>query len=354
MTLTEILNNGWIGGAVSFVAAVLVGIVAHIVVFAVLQRYADGGNKATTELIVRHCRRAGWLMFPTVAVLVAWPSLELPAEIGDALRRGVALLFVASVGWATVAAINVLGDFVVRHYSTDHADNLDARRIQTQAQVLRRIGVVLTVFVTIGIMLMSIPSIRHVGVSLFASAGIAGLAVGLAARATLSNIVAGIQVALTQPIRIDDVVIVEGEWGWIEEINTTYVVVRIWDLRRLVVPISYFIEKPFQNWTRTTADLLGSVYIYADYGFPVDALRNEFKRILEASGMWDGKVGVVQLTDARERTIEIRALMSAPSSSQAWDLRCHVREKLIEFVRDNYPESLPRLRAEVAMEKEAA
>jgi small-conductance mechanosensitive channel len=347
MTFTEFIGDVRIWSAGIFIGAVVAGIAAHAALFAVLARGAARMKSSVTDLIVRYCRRPGYLMFPTVAVLIAWPSLALPDEIAVAGRRAVVLLFVFSIGWAIVAVINVVGDFVAGRHAIDHADNLDARRIQTQTQVLRRIGVVLTVLVTAGIMLMSIPSVHHIGVSLFASAGVAGLAVGLAARATLSNIVAGIQVALTQPIRIEDVVIVEGEWGWIEEIRTTYVVVRIWDLRRLVVPISYFIEKPYQNWTRTTADILGSVFLHVDYHVPFEALRSEFRRILEGSGMWDGKVCVMHVTEAKERTVEIRMLMSAPSSPQAWELRCHVREKLIEFVRDNYPDSLPRLRAEV-------
>jgi hypothetical protein len=196
-------------------------------------------------------------------------------------------------------------------------------------------------------MLMTFPAIRHIGITLFASAGVAGLVVGMAARSTLSNLFAGIQIALTEPIRIEDVVIVEGEWGWIEEIGTTYVVVRIWDLRRLVVPLSYFIEHPFQNWTRVTADLLGTVIVYADYTVPVEEVRAELHRILQASEMWDGKVWGLQVTDATEHTLQLRALMSAADSSIAWDLRCHVREKLVAFLQERHPHSLPRVRAEL-------
>jgi hypothetical protein len=196
-------------------------------------------------------------------------------------------------------------------------------------------------------MLMTFPAIRHVGITLFASAGLAGLVAGMAARSTLSNLLAGVQIALTEPIRLDDVVIVEGEWGWIEEIGTTYVVVRIWDLRRLVVPLSYFIEHPFQNWTRVTSDLLGTVFVYTDYRVPVDEVRVELHRILQASGMWDGKAWGLQVTDATEHTLQLRALMSATDSSTAWDLRCHVREKLIALLQQRYPQSLPRVRAEL-------
>jgi hypothetical protein len=183
-------------------------------------------------------------------------------------------------------------------------------------------------------------------VSLLASAGLAGLIVGMAARSTLSNLIAGIQVALTQPIRIEDSIVLEGEWGWIEEINTTYIVVRLWDLRRLIVPLSYFIEKPFQNWTRTRADILGSVMIYADYTVPVAELREELHRILETTDLWDKKTWALQVTDATERTIQIRALMSARSGPVAFDLRCLVRERLVQFLRDKYPLSLPRQREE--------
>jgi hypothetical protein len=214
--------------------------------------------------------------------------------------------------------------------------------------MLRRIAVTLIVVITISVMLMTFPTIRHIGESMLASAGLAALVAGFAARSTLSNFAAGIQVAFTQPIRIGDAVVVEGEWGWIEEINITYVVVRIWDLRRLVVPVSYFIEKPFQNWTRSTADLLGTVFLYADFSLPVDAVRTELHRILESTKLWDGKVWGLQVTNTTDRTMELRALMSAGDSSTAWDLRCYVREKLVLFLQQQYPNSLPRLRAEVS------
>ncbi len=194
---------------------------------------------------------------------------------------------------------------------------------------------------------MTFPSIRTVGTSLIASAGLAGLILGMAMWPTLASLIAGIQIALTQPIRIEDVVVVEGEWGWIEEIGTTYVVVRIWDLRRLVVPMSYIIEKPFQNWTRVTANLLGTVFLYVDYSVPVDEVRQELHSILKASGMWDGETWGLQVTDAGQHTLKLRALMNAPDDSKAWDLRCYVRESLIKFLQQRYPESLPKTRAEV-------
>jgi small-conductance mechanosensitive channel len=194
---------------------------------------------------------------------------------------------------------------------------------------------------------MTFEKVRQLGATLLASAGIVGIIVGIAAQKSIATLFAGIQLAITQPMRIDDVVIVENEWGRIEEITLTYVVVRIWDLRRLIVPITYFLEKPFQNWTRISADILGTVFLYVDYTVPVEAVRTELRRILESSPLWDGQVCVLQVTNATERTVELRALMSAADSSSGWGLRCEVREKLIEFIRQNYPEGLPKVRAEL-------
>jgi small-conductance mechanosensitive channel len=200
-------------------------------------------------------------------------------------------------------------------------------------------------------MLMTFPKVRQLGTTILASAGIIGIVVGMAAQRTIGAFIAGLQIAFSQPIRVDDVVIVENEWGRIEEITLTYVVVKIWDLRRLIVPITYFIEKPFQNWTRVTADILGTVFLYMDYTVPVDAIREEFQRLLKESELWDGKVCGVQVTNASERTMEVRALMSAADASIAWNLRCHVREKLIDFIKTKYPHALPRFRAELEQVK---
>jgi small-conductance mechanosensitive channel len=211
--------------------------------------------------------------------------------------------------------------------------------------VLKKVAVSVIAVFTLASMLMVFDSVRQFGESILASAGIAGIVVGFAAQRSIATLLAGFQIALTQPIRVDDVVIVENEWGRIEDITLTYVVVRLWDLRRLVVPITYFIERPFQNWTRSSADILGTVFLYVDYSVPLDALRSELTRILKASRFWDGKVNVLQVTDAKERTMEVRALASAANASLAWDLRCQVREQLVDFLQRNYPESLPKLRA---------
>jgi len=241
----------------------------------------------------------------------------------------------------------VIRGLVMSHYEVDAKDNLRARRVQTQLQVLERIAIFIIAVFAASAMLMTFDQVRQVGVSILASAGLIGIIVGFAAQKSIGTLIAGIQIAITQPIRMDDVVIVEGEWGKIEEITLTYVVVRIWDQRRLVVPITYFIEKPFQNWTRTTAELLGTVYLYVDYNLPVERIREELQSILESTELWDRRTWGLVVTNTSEKTVELRALMSAADSSSAWNLRCRVREKLLEFIQNNFPESLPRMRLEI-------
>jgi small-conductance mechanosensitive channel len=248
---------------------------------------------------------------------------------------------IAAVAWLGTLLIDVTSDVLTGRYRIDTADNPVARRIQTQFQMLRRIVFVLVATVTLAIMLMTFPAIKHIGGSLLASAGLATLVVGMAMKEALSNIIAGVQIAFTQPFRLEDAVVVEGEWGWIEEIGTMYVVVRIWDLRRLVLPLSYFLDHPFQNWTRTSAQLLANTLLYADYSVPMDELRKELRRICEGTPLWEGEVCVLQASDATEHTVQLRALMDARNSSDAWDLRCLVREKLIEYLRKSHPESPP-------------
>ncbi len=240
--------------------------------------------------------------------------------------------------------MHIAADLYLRQFRIDVDDNLLARKHVTQVRVLLRAGDVLVVIVTIGAALMTFEPVRQYGVSLFASAGVAGIVAGLAARPVLSNLFAGVQLAMTQPIRIDDAVIVENEWGTIEEITSTYVVVRLWDLRRMIVPLSYFIEKPFQNWTREGSALIGSALIYVDYRAPVGVIRDKLKEIVKNSKNWDGKVVNLQVTDAKEQTMELRCLMSARSAGQAFDLRCEVREKLIDFLQKHHPEALPHAR----------
>jgi small-conductance mechanosensitive channel len=337
-----LISTGLVAGVV------LAALLGHYLLYQVLERLAAKTPSSLDNSFVKYSRRPAKVILPLLAVVVALPTLMLPLDVMRTLRHIVGLGLIASTAWLAISLLHVIDDAVELKFPINVRDNLSARRVLTQVKVMQRIVTTIIVIVTASIMLMTFPEIRQLGTSLLASAGLAGLIVGLAARSTLSNLLAGVQVALTEPIRIDDVVIVEGEWGRIEEIHTSFVVVKIWDLRRLVVPISYFIEKPFQNWTRSSADLLGTVFLYVDYTVPVDVVRAELRRILEQStDLWDGKVCVLQVTDSKEKTLELRALMSAADSGSAWDLRCRVREKLVEFLQKNYPQCLPQLRAEL-------
>ena len=254
------------------------------------------------------------------------------------------ILFIFSLAWLLMRFVGFGKAQILSRYDFSNKDNLDARRVYTQFKIIERILNFLIISLAIAFALMTFDSIRKLGISLLASAGVVGIIVGFAAQKLLATIIAGLQIAITQPIRLDDVVIIENEWGWIEEITLTYVVVRIWDKRRLVVPTTYFIEKPFQNWTRTSADILGTVFIYADYTIPIGDIRKELTRILTNDENWDGKVNVLQVTDATEKIIEMRALVSAVDSPTAWNLRVNVREKLIDYMQKNHPESLPKTR----------
>jgi len=303
--------------------------------------------------LVRRCYRPlQW----TIVVFVI--RLVLPTALAEETRTSIdssfvvlrrmdhilTLLLTATISWLLIKTVYVLEDYVISRFEVGVKDNLRSRKIHTQLRVLKRIVVILVAIIAMSTMLMTFPKVRQLGTTILASAGIIGIVVGLAAQRTIGTFIAGLQIAFTQPIRVDDVVIVENEWGRIEEITLTYVVVKIWDLRRLIVPITYFIEKPFQNWTRVTADILGTVYIYVDHTVGFDAVREELHRILKNSELWDGKVCVLQVTNTTERTIELRALMSAADASTAWSLRCEVREKLIDFIREKYPQALPKLR----------
>jgi len=260
-----------------------------------------------------------------------------------ALSIGVVLL----VGWTVNIACAVMSGLYLRRYRIDVEDNLLARKHLTQAKILERVMSTVLWILTLAFALMTVPGVRQWGVSLLASAGAAGIIAGLALQPVLTNIFAGVQIALTQPIRLEDAVIVEGEWGWIEEITSTYVVVRLWDWRRMVLPLTYFITKPFQNWTREAASLIGTVMFYVDYGAPVEALRRKLQEIAEASPLWDRQVVNLAVTDFSERTMQVRCLISARNAPQTFDLRCEVREKMIAFLQAEHPEVLPRDRAEL-------
>ncbi len=332
-----------------FLAVIVISLVCYAVVTFVLKRWhaRKGVAEKGMRPHVTYFKAPLRALIPAIFFSIMLPFMKLPPKALQVSRHVLTIWLIVAVAWFSLKVVGFGRDLVLSRYHIDARDNLQARRMYTQIRVIERIITIGIVVLASAAVLMSFNRVREVGISLLASAGVMGIVLGLAAQRTLGNVIAGIQIAIAQPIRLDDVVIVENEWGWIEEITLTYVVVRIWDLRRLIVPIAYFVEKPFQNWTRKSADLLGSVFLYADYTVPVQAVREELQRILEDSSYWDKKVGVLQVTDATKQVIELRALMSAVDSPSAWNLRCEVREKLLEFMQKRFPDTLPRIRIQM-------
>jgi small-conductance mechanosensitive channel len=312
----------------------LIGLVAHRSPF--LHRLLQRGQQPVGAVLV------------ILALGIALPAAQFPYEWAVTAGHILLIALVLALGWTASKALDIGAELYLRQFRTDTEDNLLARKHVTQVNILRRAAQTLLVIVTIATALMTVETVRQYGVSLFASAGAAGLVVGLAARPVLSNLLAGIQIAMTQPIRVEDSVIVEGEFGWIETITSTYVVIRIWDLRRLVVPLTYFIEKPFQNWTYQTSNLIGPVILHVDYTAPIDRLREKLQEIVQGSELWDGKVAGLQVTDSSQNTLELRALVSGRNAGDTFNLRCLVREKLIAFLQSEHAHALPRQRTEVA------
>ncbi|WP_245431151.1 mechanosensitive ion channel family protein [Rhodoplanes roseus] len=344
----ELLSTipGSVVGIAALALAVAVVLALHAVVAALLRRALR--RRPFVQTLLARSYGPSRLALVIVVIAVLLPAMPFDSRLADVAVRLLGVVFVMLLGWIALIAVDLGAAFYMRGYRVEMPNNVLARKHLTQVRILKRTAATLVVVVTAAAALMNFETVRQYGVSLFASAGAAGLVVGLAARPLFSNLIAGVQLAMTQPIRLGDAVIVENEWGEIEEITSTYVVVRIWDLRRLIVPLTYFIEKPFQNWTRENPDIFGAVMIHADYAVPVDRVRAKLREIVEASPLWDRRVAGLQVTDATDRTIELRALVSARTAGEAFDLRCEVREKLIAFLREVHPEGLPHVRAEIA------
>jgi small-conductance mechanosensitive channel len=337
----------WAAGVGIFVLAVAS---ASLIYFMIAKAIALATRSPSTYLhsMFLRVRRILCLGLILIAINLAVQLPFFPERISEPAAKLLSVAVILLIGWAAAIAIDVASNLYLRQYKKDSADDFLARKHFTQIRVLRRTIDVLIGIITVAAALMAFEPVRQFGVSLFASAGAAGLVVGLAARPVLSNLIAGIQLAITQPIRLNDAVIVEGEWGLIEEITSTYVVIKIWDWRRLIVPLSYFMEKPFQNWTRDSSQLIGTVYLPADYTVPINEVRAKLQEIAHASKLWDKQVVNLQVTNFKESCVELRMLVSARTSAQAWDLRCEVREKMLAFLQREFPQSLPRQRVEIA------
>lgn len=330
------------------VGSALVILVVIEVVARSIRRIASrwGDRGALERSLVDHLLGPSRLIVLCAVEAIVVKNEHVTSNIENPLEHTIVILMVIAVSWLAIRMTDVLEDLVLGRYRVNVPDNLRARRIQTQLHVLRRFVAVVIVIVAISVILLSFTAVRGAGAGLLASAGLVGIVAGIAAQNSITNLIAGIQIAISQPIRIDDVVVIQGNWGRVEEINLNYVVVRVWDLRRLIIPVSVFVSEPFENWTRNFADILEWVHLELDYRAPIPALREHFLSILHDSPKWDGAVSSLQVTGAGISTIQVRALMSARDSSSGWDLQCSVREQLIDFLQTEYPESLPRVRLE--------
>lgn len=325
--------------------AIVIGLIVKFMLSLLLRRKPrEVPHFSATRAILSRLGKPMSYFLPLLAFNFLFPLMKMRSTITPIVNRTIEVLLTISFATVLVGVVKVLEDYVYHTFDIQKADNLKERKIRTQLQFIRRMAITLILILTVCAILLSFNNLRKIGTGLLTGVGVGGIIIGFAAQKSLSNLLAGFQLAFTQPLRIDDVLVVEGEWGRVEEITLTYVVLNIWDQRRLILPINYFIEKPFQNWTRTSSDILGTVFLYLDFGTEIEPLRAELTRLLEDDPLWDKRVNILQITNASEKTMEVRALMSASSSGNAFDLRCNVREGLIKFLQTSYPEAFPLVR----------
>ncbi|HEX7157659.1 MAG TPA: mechanosensitive ion channel domain-containing protein [Edaphobacter sp.] len=340
------LGHGWFLAIFAFCGVMVLANVAHYVVFRVLRRKEEK-RIGTGWSIYQYLSKPSRAIFFLTCLLIVLPLFpNLSEYLHSFLRQAFVMGIIISLGWFAIGCIYAVQAILLRRYDLTAENNIRARRIHTQFMLFRRILIALVVVITAGTLLWTFNDRRiwNWGSGLLASAGVASLILATAARSTASNFLAGLQIAFTEPIRIDDVVVVQGEWGRVEEITASYVVIRIWDLRRLIVPLSFFLENSFQNWTRSSTDILGTAFLYVDYSIPVEELRRELVRIAESTPLWDGQVCKLQVTNLSERTMELRCLVSSRNSSLNFELRCLVREQMTAYVQQHYPNAFPTLR----------
>lgn len=336
----------WVWNLLLISASIVLGFIIKLILAFSLRHTAvkPGRDYSLPKSILSNIGMPVNYFLPVLVFNFILPFMRVKPAFASNLDKTGSIFLTITFAAVLIGLVNVFRDYIYHSYDISKADNLRERKIRTQVQFIWRLIVGIIVIVTICAVLLSFDGLKKIGAGLLTGVGVGGIIIGFAAQKSLANILAGFQIAFTQPIRIDDVLIVENEWGRVEEITLTYVVMNLWDKRRLVLPINYFIEKPFQNWTRNTSDLLGYVYFYVDYTMPIEPIRTEYMRLLELSPLWDKKVGVVQVTNITEKVMEIRALMSAESSGKAFDLRCYIRENMMTYIQKNFADNLPKVR----------
>ncbi|MFY0256157.1 mechanosensitive ion channel family protein [Chitinophaga sp. 30R24] len=328
--------------------AILSGWLIKFLVAFFLRKSAGNANEYSLvhSILLRLGKPVNYFL-PLLLLNMVLPIMRFKPKFAPILDKALEIALTLAFATVIIGIVKVLEDYVYHTYDLKRSNNLKERKIRTQLQFIRKLVISIILILTVCAILLSFDGLRKIGAGLLTGVGVSGIIIGFAAQKSLSNLLAGFQIAFTQPIRIDDVLVVEGEWGRVEEITLTYVVLNIWDQRKLILPINYFIEKPFQNWTRTGSEILGTAFFYLDYTIPVAELRTVYENLLAQSPLWDKRVKGLQVTNTSERTIEIRALMSANNSGDAFDLRCYIREHLIKYIQEHYPDSLPKTRTHI-------
>jgi small-conductance mechanosensitive channel len=330
-------------------AALVTGLIFKGVARLSLGNRSKGNDRFSLlkSIIYRLNRPFTWFL-PLLTFNFVQPLMDLTPGQNRVIDKILGILLIVTFSFVLIAVVKIFEDFLYHVYDLNKSDNLRERKIRTQLQFIRKVIISIIVILAIGAVLLSFSSLRRIGTGLLTGVGVSSIIVGLAAQRSLGNLLAGLQIAFTQPLRLDDALVAEGEFGKVEEITLTYVVLRLWDERRLILPINYFLEKPFQNWTRTSSEIMGTVFLYLDYSAPFEVIRSEFKRLLEHSELWDQRVSGMQVTNTTDNTVELRFLISAANSGNAFDLRCYIRENMISFIQKNYPEALPKARAVIS------
>lgn len=339
----------WVWNLLLILFSIFIGIVIKSILVPIVKHQSKKQDLSYSLIksIIRHFNKILTVFIPLLVFSSLLFLMRFSPYTSIIISKIIQIAITICFAIIIIRILRVFEDYLYHRFDISKENNLKERKIRTQIVFIRKILITLIVIITIAVILLSFEGMRKIGAGLLTGVGIGGIIIGFAAQKSLGNLLAGFQIAFTQPIRMDDVLIVEGEWGKVEEINLTYVVVNIWDKRRLVLPINYFIEKPFQNWTRTTAEILGTVFIYIDFTIPVNQLRQKLTELLQQNRLWDGKVNVLQVTDLKERTMEIRCLMSCRNSGDAFDLRCYIREEMINYINNNFPETLSKTRINI-------
>jgi small-conductance mechanosensitive channel len=355
--ITDLLKEwglpAWLWNIIVVLGTVVLGILLSLLLsFFITKKKDETGHYAFFQSLIVHLSKPISILIPLMVFNFFIPFLEMPTIVLTKVQHATEIGLIIVVAWTLIKFLNVLQDLVLHRVNVGLSDNLRQRRIMTQLMYVQRVMVTIIIVLTVGAVLLTFASMRKIGAGLLTGVGVGGIIIGFAAQRSLSNLLAGFQIAFTQPIRIDDQVLVENEFGRIEEITLTYVVVKIWDDRRLILPINYFIEKPFQNWSRTTTEMIGSVYFYVDYTIPIEWVRQQFMEMIKDHPLWDKKVAGVQVTDFKQDVMELRCIVGATSAGEAWDIRCFVREEMIKRITREYPDSLPKSR--IIMEQRSA